>query len=432
MDIVKIKNFDKLAVDGTRTKALQIAEAGLQAIDTERVINSNVSLEGNILKVKGEAFDLDEGKVFLIGIGKCSLYAAAAMQKILPNRISGGVVVDVREGKLDGIETYMGTHPLPSSQNEVAAQRIVDTISSLHENDLVIFLISGGGSTLLYLPEDKGAKEEEPIMQTLINVGATIEEINTIRKHMSLARGGYLAKYIYPAHGVALIFSDVPKDDVSFIASGPTVKDTTTIKDALEVLAKYDVLKTCGMEKCGLIETPKDDKYFLNMANILVVSNSTALEAMRKEAERMGFRTEVSTTSLSGEAKDVAKLLVERIQAAPANTAYLYGGETTVTVKHDGKGGRNLELALSALRMIKDGQIILPFDSDGHDNTDYAGALCDTIASKKAKDLGIDLEQYLSENRSYEFWEKIGDYLMTGDTGSNVSDLIITINEEKK
>jgi glycerate-2-kinase len=282
---------------------------------------------------------------------------------------------------------------------------------------------------LLYLPEDKGSKEELPIMKTLMDVGATIQEINTIRKHMSLARGGYLAKYAYPARGVALIFSDVPTDNLNFIASGPTIKDQTTVKEAEEVLDKYKVLKTCGIEKCGLIETPKEDKYFVNMRNILIASNSTALEAMRVEAEKLGYATEVRTNRLAGEARDVAKMLLDNLKTAPHKTVYLYGGETTVTVKHDGKGGRNLELALSALRTVQEGQMVLPFDSDGHDNTDYAGAICDTIAGKKAQDLNIDLEQYLSENRSYEFWGKIGDYLMTGETGSNVSDLIITINE---
>ena len=195
------------------------------------------------------------------------------------------------------------------------------------------------------------------------------------------------------------------------------------------MLRKYDILKKCGIEKCGLIETPKDDKYFQKIINILIASNSTALEAMRNGGEKLGFKVGVRTSRLSGEAKDVAMTLVNALNGAEPHTVLLYGGETTVTVKHDGKGGRNIELALSGLRTIKDGQIVLPMDSDGHDNTDYAGAVCDTISKKKASDMSLDLEQYLSENRSYEFWEKIGEYLMTGYTGSNVSDLIITINE---
>ncbi len=432
MDIVKIKNFKELATSGLRTKALQIAEAGLQSIDSGNVIRNNVSLKGDILTVKGQDFPIDEGRVIVIGIGKCSLDAAAALEKILGDRITGGAVIDVREGKLDRIQTYKGTHPLPSAENAEAAQKIVDLISGLSENDFVIFIVSGGGSTLLYLPEDKGAKEELPIMRALIDVGATIQEINTIRKHMSLARGGYLAKYIYPAHGVSMIFSDVPTDNIEFIASGPTVKDMTTVKEAEEVLRKYDILKLCGIDKCGLIETPKEDKYFDNIINILVASNSTALEAMRAEAESLGFKTEIRTNRLSGEAREVAKSLVDNLYAAPVHTAYLYGGETTVTVKHDGKGGRNLELALSALRTVKEGELILPMDSDGHDNTDYAGAICDTIANSKASDLNLDLDKYISENRSYAFWEMVGDYLMTGDTGSNVSDLIITLKDDQK
>ncbi|MCL4405046.1 DUF4147 domain-containing protein [Patescibacteria group bacterium] len=426
---MKIKNSSELAESKSRNDALQIAEAGLEAIDTERVINRNVSLGNGVLTIGGRDFTISTGKIIVIGIGKCSLAAAAALEKILGDRISGGVVVDVVEGKLNRIATYKGTHPLPSAQNEEAAQRIVDTISGLQENDLVVFIVSGGGSTLLYLPKDGEAQEEMPMMHALIDVGATIQEINTIRKHMSLARGGYLAKYIYPASGVAMVFSDVPGNDIEFIASGPTIKDVTTVEEAEAVLRKYDILKKCGLGKCGLIETPKEDKYFEKVSNILVASNSLALEAMQAKAGELGLEAEIRTDHLSGEAKDVAQVLVGEIKSAALHTAYLYGGETTVTVKHDGKGGRNLELALSALRTIGDGQLLLAMDSDGIDNTDYAGAICDTIAKKRAEDMGIDIEQYLSENRSYEFWSKVGDYLMTGDTGSNVSDLIITLNE---
>ncbi len=429
MDIVKIKNFKELSVSDSRAKALQIAEAGLQAIDTGSIIRKTVSLQGDVLTVQGQSFQISKGKVIVIGVGKCSLEAGAELEKILGGRLTEGAVIDVRKGVLNKIVTYEGTHPLPSAQNAEAAQKIIEMVSNLTEDDLVIFLISGGGSTLLYLPEDKGAEEELPIMHALIDAGATIQEINIIRKHMSLARGGYLAEHIYPARGVSLIFSDVPTDNIGFIASGPTIKDTTTVKEAEEMLRKYDILKTCGMEKCGLIETPKDDKYFANVRNILVVSNSTALEGMRLEAEKLGFKVEVQTNRLTGEARDVAGMLIDKLRSAGPHAALLYGGETTVTVRHDGKGGRNLELALSGLRTIGNGQIILSMDSDGRDNTDYAGAICDTISKKKAEDLKIYPEQYLSENKSYEFWEKVGDYLMTGYTGSNVSDLIITLNE---
>ncbi len=411
-----------------RKKALKIAEAGYQAIDSENVINGAVSVSDDALKVQGKEFPLGKGKILVIGIGKCSLSAAGALEKILGDRISGGAVLDVKEGKLERLETYKGTHPLPSPQNKKATERIVSLLSGLSEDDLVIFIISGGGSTLLYLPEEGRESEELPVIHALMDAGASIQEMNTVRKHMSKARGGYLAKYIYPARGIAMIFSDVPANDIGFISSGPTVKDVTTIEEAEKVLSKYGILEKCGLKNCGLIQTPKEDKYFEKMTNLLVVSNQTALDAMKNEAEKLGLKVKMCSSCLAGEAREVGKGLVDELNKdAEPGTVMLYGGETTVTVKHDNPGGRNQELALSALRYIGEGQIVMPLASDGIDNTDHAGAICDTISAKKAKDLNLDLEDYLSRNDSYDFWQKVGDFILTGDTGSNVSDLIVTI-----
>lgn len=424
-----IKNFEELAVSAARRGALEIAEAGFEAIDTRSVIKKNVVLDGEILRLAGREFRLrDTHKIIVAGVGKCAGEAAFAVEEILGERVSGGVVVSIgRAPDLKRITLYRGTHPLPSDDNIKGATALTESLRGLTENDLVIFLISGGGSTLLCLPEERSCLEETAVLEALIKAGSTIREINTVRKHLSLARGGYLAQYAYPAKAISLIFSDVPGDDIQFVASGPTVKDTTTIEEAEEILAKYSVLKTCNIEKCGLVETPKDDKYFAKVENIIIVSGKTALRAMEEKAKELGFNVDVRATDMHGEARDVGQSILKELRRAEPRTILLYSGETTVTVRGRGKGGRNLELALSILAEIGASELVMPVGSDGRDNGEYAGAICDIITKKKADDLRAEIEPYLRENNEYPFFEKVGSFIMTGDTGSNVSDLIIAL-----
>jgi glycerate 2-kinase len=426
---MKIQNFDELATTDARRALLTIAEAGYEAIDTNAVLEKAMRLDGDTLFLADQTIDLAAvEKIVFIAIGKCAVEAGMFAERVLGDRISAGVLVDVKIGPtLAHIKTFCGTHPLPSDENMHAAEAIVAALAGLTERDLVIFIISGGGSTLLFLPKDKVNMEEIPIMTALIDAGATIQEINTIRKHLSYARGGNLAKDAYPARVVSLIFSDVVGDNMEFIASGPTVKDVTTMDDAAAVLAKFNVLKTCGLKKCGLIETPKEDKYFERVSNVLVVSNHHALEAMKAAAEKLGFATEIRASDLTGEADDVGKMIVESVRAIPAHSVLLWAGETTVTVHGTGRGGRNLQLCVSALRFVDDGEEILSFASDGRDHGAFAGAICDTITKRAAADAGVDPETFRANNDAYALFEKIGNYVMTGDTGSNVSDLIIAL-----
>lgn len=425
---MKIQNFDELATTDARRALLTIAEAGYEAIDTEAVLKRVMHVDGSTLTLADQKIDLSVvGKLIFIGIGKCAAKAGAVAEDILGNRIAAGVVVDVAAcPEFAHIKTFCGTHPLPSDENMHAAEAIVAVLGGLTEKDLVIFVISGGGSTLLFLPEDKASHEEISIMTALIDAGATIQEINVIRKHLSSARGGNLAKAAYPARVMSLIFSDVVGDDLSSIASGPTVKDTTTMDDAARVLAKFNVLQACNLEKCGLMETPKEDKYFEKVINRLVVSNRHALEGMKAAAERLGFLTEIRGTELVGEADDVGRIIADSVRAAPPRTALLWAGETTVTVRDPaGRGGRNLEVCASALRFVEAGEEILSFASDGRDHGVFAGAIGDTITKKAAVDAGVDPEMFRAKNDTYALFEKIGNYVITGDTGSNVSDLII-------
>lgn len=429
--MTKVNNFDQLAKTETRRIALSIAEAGLKAIDTESVVKRAVRVEGNKFFVNEREFDLASvNNIYVVGVGKCSLEAGAALENILGNRVAGGVIVDVREGALKKIKTYQGTHPLPTERNMDATKQIIELLGSCEENDLVIFIISGGGSTLLCQPANHTCLEETKIFKCLTDAGATIRELNTVRKHTSLARGGFLAEYAYPARAVALIFSDIPGNDLGFVASGPTIKDMTTVADAEKIIAKYDPKNKCGLAGVTLIETPKEDKYFEKVANVMLVSNEVALLAMADESRRLGFLPQIVTAAMNGEARNIGKEIAGELAKNKAKTVLLYGGETTVTVDNpNGKGGRNQELALSALRFVSGDQIIVSVASDGRDNSDFGGAICDKITMEKAKELNLDPQAFLNRNLSYEFFAKTGDYLMLGDTGSNVSDLIIALKK---
>lgn len=428
---MKIQNFHSLATTKARETALAIAEAGLQAVDTKLIISKTVSIENNRLLVERETFDLTNvHRIFVAAIGKCAFEASGELESILGDRLSGGIAIDVKEGEqLKKIEQYVGTHPVPSKTNVTATEKLVNLLRDLEEDDFVIFIVSGGGSTLLSLPDAGSVESEATIFNELTNAGATIQEINTVRKHLSLARGGRLAQYVYPARSVSLIFSDVPGDDIQFIASGPTIKDTTTVADAKGILNKYEILKVREQEHYNLVETPKESKYFDKTNNILVASNEIALWAMAEIARTRGFSPKLKTTRLTGEARTVAKNIVEELRNEPNGTALFYGGETTVTVKGDGVGGRNTELSLSALQYIKEGELVLALASDGRDNSDIAGALCDTITKEKAYKKHLSIETFLEEDDAYSFFKQTGDDVVTGETGSNVADLIIALKE---
>ena len=414
----------------SRKRLLQIAEAGLTAIDTEKVMSEKVVLNGSELKVGDEVFNLEKIKrIFVAGVGKCSLEAARALEEILGDRITDGVVIDLYEGKLKKIKVFLGTHPLPTDKNINATKKLIKLIKKSGEDDLVIFLISGGGSTLLCQPKEHACVSEAELIKCLYKEGATIQEINTVRKHISFARGGNLVKYAYPSQVVSLIFSDVPGDDLSFVASGPTILDTTRVEDAERILTGYDVWGRCNIPKNSLIETPKESKIFGKVSNILLVSNKIALEAMTREAKKLGFIPSIQSFSLQGEANKVGKKIINELHRVSPNTVLLYGGETTVVARDGGRGGRNQELALSALEFLENSEVLVALASDGEDNTDMAGAICDRITREKAGEHGLKPEEHLKKHSSYDFFAALGDQIFTGPTGSNVSDLIIALKE---
>ena len=420
-----IKNFDELAVTPLRKDALEILEAGYSAISTKRVITSQVKVEGSTFSVGEKQINLnDYEKVFFVGIGKCAANAGKVFEDLLGDRITDGIVIDVKGVSLKRIQSHIGTHPFPSEENIVAAQSIKRMLEDMTENDLVITFISGGGSSLLCLPHDIKCEMLTSITKTLMEKGASIREINTVRKHLSEIQGGQFAKLAYPATVVSLIFSDVPGNDISVVASGPTVMDTTTKEDAERILAKYAILAICKLPDCEVLETPKEEKYFKKVDNILLLTNEVALSAMKEKAIELGYRALVADSNVEGEARVAGKLIATQ---AKAGTCMLYGGETTVTVKNKGKGGRNQEFILGALPYLKEDSVIVAAASDGWDNTDVAGAMGDKDILEKAHKIGILPEKFLEENKSYEFFKKVGGHISTGRTGSNVSDLYFTL-----
>ncbi|MEK7193418.1 MAG: DUF4147 domain-containing protein [Patescibacteria group bacterium] len=429
-NLKKIKNFEDLARTPLRKLAFQMIEAGIAAIDTKTSVRSAVRFEGDVLMVNDKKIRIHEGgRLFVVGVGKCSLEAAAALEEILGDRITAGIVVDVHDGELKKIKAYAGDHPFPSQRNVDVTKAMIDLLRDAREDDVVIAIVSGGGSTLLCQPQNMTCQDEAFIVEHLFREGATIQKINTLRKHLSLARGGYLAKYAYPATVVSLIFSDVPGNDIRAVASGPTVRDLTTIADAKKIAEEFGVRQVSHLSGFDLIETPKEEKYFSKVHNFLIVSNIVALQAMAAIAEQNGFNPVICGSCIFGEARVIGEGIVKQLGTFSGKTALLYGGETTVTMKGNGKGGRNQELALSALRFIKNNQLVVSFASDGKDNSEFAGALCDIITKENAALRGFDPEEYLARNDAYPFFREVGDYFLTGDTGSNVSDLIIALKE---
>jgi glycerate-2-kinase len=287
-------------------------------------------------------------------------------------------------------------------------------------------LISGGGSTLICLPKKPMTCADEGTLWSALSAqGASIQDINTVRKHTSPLRGGGLAQAAYPAEVISLIISDVPGNDIGYIASGPTVRDTSTIDDAQAVLARYNIEPRA---EYTFTETPKDQKYFERVTNTLFLSNQDALIAIKSEAERRGYTATIMSDHFSGEAREVGLGIIQQLHDAAPHTVLLYGGEATVKLGNThGNGGRNQEMALAVLTDLHDDELLLPIASDGHDNSDHAGAIADTTTREHAALKHISIEDCFAAHNSYDFFTVTGDALITGYTGSNVSDIIIAI-----
>jgi len=422
---MKIKNIQALATNQLRADGLAILEAGLLAIDTRIAVKDAVSRTETALFIAGKVYSMsDFDRVRVVAIGKCAGDAVVALYEVIGENIYDGIVIDTRSQKMpSSVNLLVGSHPLPKKENIEATKQVLEFLKSCTERDLVIVVVSGGGSALLCQPGDNMTIEDELyVTEQLMRSGATIQEINIVRKHLSLARGGGLAVASYPATAASLIFSDVPGDDIAFISSGPTVMDETTVEDAQRVLSSY------GINDVALLETSKDKDKFSRVTNTVIVSNVLALEAMRQEALKRGYDVSVENTKLTGEARDVSYTIINALHEARPKTALLYGGETTVKLDgSSGTGGRNQEVALAGLEHITEGELLLACASDGRDNTDVAGALCDTVVREASEAHALSIKDALARHDSYVFFKTVGAQIETGPTGSNIADIIIAL-----
>lgn len=418
-----IKNFDALAKNPQRKIVLELIESALEAIEPQKVLENSISLENTILKIQDKTFDLQNfDRVFLIGFGKGSAGIAKIVEEKLGDKLTAGFDIDVVPAEFKKIKFTLGTHPLPSEQNLRFTQETLDGLGQLTEKDLVVIVICGGGSVMFEKPHKINLGTLTMLNKALLRSGATISEMNVIRKHLSATKGGGLAKLLYPATVASLIFSDVPGNDLSVIASGSTVQDPTTLQNALDFLEKYHITKELPLTPEDFEETPKENKYFEKVANIMILSNVTALDAMKKKAEELGVTATIGSDKMQGDAKEVGKQLIDM---AKPGEILLVGGETTVKVIGNGEGGRNQTLVLAALPYVGENTIIASFDSDGWDFFELAGAIGDSLTVQKAQELGLDTTSFLNNDDSYHFLTQVGDGILTGKLESNVSDLMI-------
>ena len=373
-------------------------------------------------------------RVIVLGAGKATAQMALAVEEMIPN-CSG--LINVKYGHtapLKRIEINECAHPVPDEAGLKGAQRIADLARGAGKDDLILCLISGGASALLPLPvPGLSLAAKQDITKQLLQRGADIQEMNAVRRHLSQIKGGQLAKLVYPAQVVTLILSDVIGDDLNTIGSGPTAPDPSTVADAQAVLDKYKI-----QVPVALIETPKPrDKVFRNVQNIVAGSNRLAIDAARKAARKLGYRTMVLSSLIEGETREIAKMhaaiakeVVATGQPLKPPCCIISGGETTVTIQGQGLGGRNQEFAMAAAIEIAgtEGITIASAGTDGTDGpTDAAGAQADGATLARGQKLGLDAKAYLSNNDSYHFFQPLKDLIMTGPTGTNVMDLRVML-----
>jgi glycerate 2-kinase len=396
-------------------------------------------------------------RIFAVSLGKAAVTMARALVDSFGEAISAGIIVTKYEhtgdAKFPGsIKIFEAGHPVPDENGVKATREVVNFLKEADAETLVVYLISGGGSALLVCPSDGiTLQEKQHVTGLLLRAGATIQELNAVRKHISSVKGGRLAEATYPAKILSLILSDVIGDPLDVIASGPTAPDTSTYSDVLNVINKYKLmakLPTSVIDRLvkgaqGLIpETPKQGApIFQGVRNVIVGSNTLAVNAAKIAAEASGYHATIISTELSGEASCVAKELARKAIETQSKmkkgekVCLIAGGETTVTVRGDGKGGRNTEMALAFGIEIKgaSGITFLSAGTDGQDGpTDAAGAITDGNMFDDAVSMGLDPLQYLKRNDSYHFFKKSNGLVITGPTGTNVMDVQIILIEKNR
>ncbi len=438
----------KGAFESGRTSLLDFLEVGLEAVKPGNLFKENISFKGGVLKVADLSYDLGKfGNVYVVGFGKASGFMALSLEEMLGDEVDDGVVVvkDMIVG-LRNIKVVCGSHPIPDGKSVEASEKVLRFLEKAGENDLVICLVSGGGSALLSCPaESVNLGELTQTSELLLNSGADISEVNTVRKHISQVKGGYLMKKVFPATILSLIISDVSGNRLDVIASGPLVPDDSTFQEAVSVLEKYGIWDKvpdsvrehleCGV-KCTIPETPKKgEDIFSKTKNIILADNWTAINAVKDKARELGFTTVVPSDLFTGDVSEVAKehlVLIDEIQSNPSigkPACLITGGESSVKVCGKGCGGRSQQFMLSIAEGISGKNVVAAaIDTDGVDGlSDAAGTIADGDTITRAEDKGLDIKRFLLENDSHTFFEKLGDTIKTGETGTNVNEVRIII-----
>jgi hydroxypyruvate reductase len=434
-----------------RIQARSIFRAALEASDPAEAVLRNVRVSGGRLTAGKQTYRLSSfRRIFVIGAGKASAAMAQAIEKLLGRTIHSGLV-NVKYGhlaRLRRIELNECGHPVPDEAGVRGAQRIAAIAEGAGAEDLVICVMSGGGSALMPSPAPPVTLEEkQAVTRLLLASGANIHEINALRKHISLLKGGQLARLAAPATVLSLMLSDVIGDDLDVIGSGPTAPDAATFASAHAVLEKYGLLDKVPasvrerLEKGvrgEIADTPKSaDPLFRKVQNLVVGSNALAVEAAARKARELGLRPLVLSTRIEGETRDVARMHAAIAKEAAASgrpvkppACLISGGETTVTLRGSGRGGRNQEFALAAAIDLAGcaNVVVLSGGTDGSDGpTDAAGAIADGKTVSRALALGLDPADFLARNDSYSFFDPLGDLLKTGPTNTNVMDVRLVL-----
>jgi hydroxypyruvate reductase len=425
-----------------------VLAAALAAVEPGEAVRRAIALQDGDLVVAGRRYSLaNTRRVVVVGAGKASAPMAAAVEEVVGDALPVEGSVTVRYGHLAPtrrVRIREASHPVPDEAGVEATRAIVELLEETDDRDLVVCVISGGGSALLTLPADGiSLAVLQQTTDALLRSGATINDINVVRKHLDTIKGGGLARLAAPAQVITLVLSDVVGNPLDAIASGPTVPDTSTWADAAAVFDRYrlwDKVPALIAERVRagldgrLAETPKPgDALFASTQSVIVASNLLACQAAAAAASRLGLHSLVLSTYVEGEAREVARVLaglLREIDASghplPRPCVLIAGGETTVTVRGEGLGGRNQELALSAafsLRGVAD-VVLASIGTDGNDGpTDAAGAFVDGTTLDRAAALGLDPQQHLTDNNSYHFFDRLGDLIRTGPTNTNVNDL---------
>ena len=435
-----------------RERCLTLFQAGITAADPHSAVKSYLQFENDELQIGHRHYD-NWNKVHIIAFGKAACAMAQAAQQVIPKAqlAESGIVVTTYDNvrQLEGFEVFGASHPLPDANGLAAAQKIAAKVQQAGKNELILTLISGGGSALLPYPvEGISLDDKITTTQLLLSCGADINQINCVRKHLSRFKGGGLARLATPATMHALILSDVLGDDLSAIASGPTVADDTTFAEATDILKSkmiWDRVPSAVRDYLeqganGLKpETPKSgDPLFNAVSETLIGSNNLSVDAVVNTAHQLGYDTQIFSRHLSGEARQVAEQLVQHAktlfeQGITQPTAVIAGGETTVTLTGNGLGGRNQEMAL-AFALAAERQALpsrwafLSGGTDGRDGpTDAAGGIVDNHTVNKIRASGIGPQTALNNNDSYTALSAANDLVMTGTTGTNVADLQILL-----